>query len=180
MKLSSIILWSVFYLISTGNSSRMRSFLLQLIQVRFPNRRSIFICIKQGQGHGKGTGHCSPPTAGPRAPPGRPLITARARRAHTSEGAGSRRGVVGPRARGEAAGRAAGGRCEAGGLGCGAVAGGDSAPQWRRRRRREKQPRRVPGGARSLRISRPRRRHLATASPTGSAAAPPPASRSGG
>lgn len=131
----------------------------------------------------KALAHCLPPPAGPRAPPGRPLITARARRAHTSEGAGSRRGVVGPRARGEAASRAAGGRCkkklftrycqahrtrrdplapgepalaaaicslrgaragggtcEAGGLGRGAVAGGDSAPQWRRRRR-EKQPR---------------------------------------
>lgn len=74
--------------------------------------------------------------------------------------------------------RAGGGTCRAGRLGRGAVAGGGAAPQ--RRRRGEQQPRRAPGGARSLRIPRPRRRHLAIASPTGSAAASPPASPSGG
>lgn len=72
--------------------------------------------------------------------------------------------------------RASGGTCRAGGLGRGAVAGGGAAP----RRRGEERPRRAPGGARSLRIPRPRRRHLAIASPTGSAAASPPASPSGG
>lgn len=73
--------------------------------------------------------------------------------------------------------RAGAGTCEAGKLGRGAMAGGEAAPQWRRRRRRgEEQSRRAPGGARLLCIPRPRRRHLAIASPTGSAAAPPPVS----
>lgn len=74
--------------------------------------------------------------------------------------------------------RAGGGTCGAGRLGRGAMAGGEAAPQWRRRRRGEEQPR-APGGARSLRIPRSRRRHLAIASPPGSAAAPPPASTPG-
>lgn len=65
-------------------------------------------------------------------------------------------------------------------LGHSAVAGGEAAPQWRQRRRGEEQPRRAPGGARSLCIPRPRRRHLAIASPPGSAAAPPLATPSGG
>lgn len=79
--------------------------------------------------------------------------------------------------------RAARGRpyLRSGRLGRGAMAGGEAAPQWRRQRRRgEEQPRGAPGGARSLRIPRPRRRHLAIASPTGSAPAPPRASASGG
>lgn len=76
--------------------------------------------------------------------------------------------------------RAGGGTCRAGRLDRGAVAGGGAAPRRRRRRRGEQQPRGAPGGARSLRIPRPRRRHLAIASPTGSAAASPPASPSGG
>ena len=65
--------------------------------------------------------------------------------------------------------RAGAGTYEVGRLGRGAMAGGEAAPQWRRRRG-EEQPRRAPGGERSLRIPRPRRRHLAIASPTGSAA----------
>lgn len=73
--------------------------------------------------------------------------------------------------------RAGGGTCRAGARPRRA-AGGGAAPQWRRRG--EERPRRAPGGARSLRIPRPGRRHLAIASPPGSAAAPPPASPSGG
>lgn len=67
--------------------------------------------------------------------------------------------------------RAGGGTCEAGRLGRGARAGGEAAPHWLRRG--AQQPPRAPGGARSLRIPRPRRRHLAIASPTSRAAAPP-------
>lgn len=69
--------------------------------------------------------------------------------------------------------RAGAGTYEVGRLGRGAMAGGEAAPQWRRRRG-EEQPRRTPGEVRSLCIPRPRRRHLAIASPTGSAGAPPP------
>lgn len=124
MEFSSIILWSVFYLTCTGNSSRMRGFLLQLVQVRFPNRRSIFICIEQGQGHCKGARRRPPIHA---LLPGGPEITASARRTHTSHRARCLRGVAAEPAPGEAAGRDAGSRCGRGGL---------AAAQWQAGRRR--------------------------------------------
>lgn len=111
MKLPPIMLWSVFDLVRRGDCSRTRGFLLQLTRVRFPHRRSILNRIKQGQGHCAG--------AGP------PLITARARHAHTAQGAEAegRGGATGP-----------GGRRA--GLGAAVPAEGEAASQ-------------SPGGARS-------------------------------
>lgn len=83
MKFSSIIFGTVLYLTSAGYPSRMGSFLLQLIQVRFPNRWSVFISIEQGQSHGTGGGW--PAAAGPAL--ARRRFTAAAGRARNARGA---------------------------------------------------------------------------------------------
>lgn len=117
MEFSSIIFGSVLYLASAGNPSRMGSFLLQLIQVRFPNRWSVFISIEQGQSHGTGGGW----------PGGAGLALARRRSRH---GGGTR--PRGEARRGEAAGAgAAPGLGRGGTRGAeGAVAGPGAAPVW--------------------------------------------------